>query len=147
MKEIWKNIDKDYKISNLGRVKSITRMVNHWRGNGYKKKVIGRILKPIKYNNGYYYVSLHKKNNIFAIHRLVSQAFIENFKIKPCVNHLDGNKANNKLKNLQWCTYSENEKHSYNNLGKIPWNKGKTNIYSEETLKKMSKTWFKRNTD
>jgi hypothetical protein len=58
------------------------------------------------------------------IHRLVALAFIENEFDKPCVNHIDGNKNNNNASNLEWCTFSENEKHSYQILNKRPVKSG-----------------------
>lgn len=85
----------------------------------------GRIkkLKLTKTKNGYLRVCLsdanHKKHILF-IHRLVAQAFIPNPENKPCVNHIDGNKENNCISNLEWCSYSENNVHAYRVLGKKP---------------------------
>ena len=63
-----------------------------------------------------YEVVYFSKNNINKckkIHRLVAEAFIENPENKPCVNHIDGNKTNNKIENLEWVTYTENMLHAY----------------------------------
>lgn len=80
----------------------------------------GKFLKQEK-SKGYKRVtlSLKGKKKRFQVHRLVAMYFIENPLNKPCVNHIDGNKENNNLNNLEWCTYSENENHSYNSLGKL----------------------------
>ena len=107
--EVWKTITnfENYEVSNYGQVRS----------NQYSKK---RILKAEKLK-GYLRVTF-SKNNIqkrFTIHRLVATYFLENLNQKPCVNHIDGNGLNNNLFNLEWCSYSENEKHSYDILGKI----------------------------
>jgi hypothetical protein len=71
---------------------------------------------------------LHNKNNKEnkLIHRLVAEAYIQNPDNKPCVNHKDGNKTNNNVANLEWCTYSENMVHCYKELGIISYMKGKT---------------------
>lgn len=53
------------------------------------------------------------KQKFLLLHRLLAQAFIPNLKNLPCVNHLDGNPENNNLSNLEWVTYSENNKHAY----------------------------------
>jgi hypothetical protein len=72
-------------------------------------------LKPTKFSNGYMFVTLcdengHHKN---SVHRLVAKAFVDNPKGYDYVNHIDGNKSNNKAENLEWCTQSENMKHAY----------------------------------
>ncbi len=111
MKEIWKDIvgyEGYYQVSNLGRVKSLSRhCVVGWADFLSKEK----ILKQSINNGGYKYVWLHKsgQRKIFKIHRLVAMAFIPNPKGFRCVNHKDENRENNNVENLEWCT------HSYNN--------------------------------
>lgn len=110
MEEIWKDIkgyEGYYQVSNLGRVQSI------------KKR---KIFRNNKNSRGYIVVTL-TKNNIersFAVHRLVAQTFINNPDNLPQVNHIDGNKQNNKVENLEWCTQKENQIHCYrNNLQRL----------------------------
>lgn len=66
-------------------------------------------------NNGYLYTILrkNKKRITIRVHRVIAQTFIPNPDNKPNVNHIDGNKLNNKVKNLEWCTQSENVIHAY----------------------------------
>ena len=110
--EIWKDIkgyEGRYLVSNRGRVKSLERIVI--RKNGRKFSIKERILKPFTNHSGYLVVILsggNGKNKTFLVHRLVCKAFHENPKSKPCVNHIDENKANNVVSNLEWCTYEEN---------------------------------------
>lgn len=108
--EIWKDIasyEGLYQISNLGNVRSIK----------YSNKI--RLKKPTA-NKGYMYVMLYKNNEhkTMALHRLVASEFIENKANKPEVNHIDGNRANNVLSNLEWVTRSENNIHSYKKLNR-----------------------------
>ena len=70
----------------------------------------------------YSYISVNDET--YLIHRLVAATFLDHPQGKDFVNHIDGDKWNNRADNLEWCTVSENEKHSYSALGKIPWNKG-----------------------
>jgi hypothetical protein len=107
--EEWKLIDgfEKYEISNKGRIRRL-----YLKGYRYRKPVI---------QSGYCSVtfSIGLKFKKYQIHRLVALAFIDNKYNKPCVNHIDGNGLNNNVSNLEWCTYSENERHSYDILGKI----------------------------
>lgn len=101
--EKWKKINEFLEVSTLGKIKS------------HRKLIKGEICK-----NGYIriHVSDKGKQYKFLVHRLVAEAFIENECNKPCVNHKDGDKSNNEVSNLEWCTYSENETHSYKVLNK-----------------------------
>ena len=103
MTEIWKNIEGyegKYQVSNLGRVKSMI---------GQEK-----VLHPKKHRNGHLQIGLHKdkKRKTMYIHRLVAQAFIPNPDNLPQVNHIDENKENNHVDNLEWCTNQYNTEYS-----------------------------------
>ena len=103
--EIWKPIkdyEGHYEISNQMNVKSLKR--------GKEK-----LLKLAKSGNGYFIVDLYKKgykNKICLVHRLIAEAFIPNPENKPTVNHINGDKADNRIENLEWATDSEQQLHA-----------------------------------
>ena len=138
-KEIWKDVvgyEGLYLVSNLGRIKSKERIVKNSRG---KRLVKEKILSTFISNSGYYAIVLHKTRPIFKlnyIHRLVANAFIPNENNLEQVNHIDGNKLNNCVFNLEWCSRSENMKHAI-----------KVGLFSQkvvkERIKKMNKSAIK----
>jgi len=118
MNEQWKdikNFEGHYQVSDMGRIKSLEREII--KKDKKKSKVKETILKGSKDTKGYIQVELKKdgKRNIKMIHRLVAEAFLEKPKGKDQINHKDGNKENNKLDNLEWCTCQENIKHAWEN--------------------------------
>lgn len=117
--EVWKDIDgyeDKYQISSFGRVRSKAKMVRVGIKNVNKVFKEEKELKPMKLTKGYLGIRLYDKNLIgknFKIHRLVANAFILNPNNLPQVNHVDGNKENNKVNNLEWCNCKDNMEHSY----------------------------------
>ena len=117
-KEEWRDIagyEGLYQVSNMGRVKSLERTVT--RKNGRKLSVKEWILKPETIHNGYLRVALEDsgKRKRFLIHRLVCEAFLENPKNKPEVNHINEDKSDNRACNLEWVTKEENINHGTRN--------------------------------
>lgn len=102
-----------YEISNTGKVKSLKRVIN--KSNGKIQTVKERIIRNGTGTNGYYFANCRKDNKslFLYVHRLVALHFIPAMGNKPMVNHIDGNKLNNNVNNLQWCTHSENMQHAY----------------------------------
>ncbi len=145
--EIWKDIpgyEGRYCASNLGNVKSLDWFY-YSKGAGkipYKINHYGKLLKQSISPYGYYYVGLHINSKQYGnlIHRLIALAFIPNPKNKPQINHIDGNKANNHVNNLEWCTQSENMQHSYkiglNRMDNDYNNNSKLNSFQVRVIRK-----------
>lgn len=142
IEEIWKDIEKYegyYQVSNRGRVRSLDRIVNVER----PRIMRGRI-KALKRNtDGYHCVTLNKdgRGKTIGVHRLVAQAFLPN----PCkykeVNHINFNRIDNNVKNLEWCSHKDNIEHSARNgRYKLKNSRGENNPnYGNDTLKKYYK--------
>lgn len=152
MVEIWKDINNYeglYQVSTLGRIKSLRRVIRY--SDGRHKLISERILSPeICKSTGYLYVNLSKsgKSKHCTVHRLVAEAFIPNIENLPQINHLDEDRSNNVVENLEWCTCKHNSNYGKHNekmsaIKRIQ-NKGKSNPFygkhhSESVCKKISK--------
>jgi len=116
MEEIWKNVvgyEWLYMVSNLGRVKSINRLTMYREGRvGLTKE---KILSQHSHYNGYLLVTLSKDGMRckYLVHRLMALAFLPNPDNKPCINHINGVKADNRIENFEWCTQKENVRHYF----------------------------------
>ena len=118
--EVWRNIEgyeNIYDVSNFGRVKSLDRSISYKAG--YIKRINPKILKL---NHRVYLMVELCKGNIrktYTVHRLVAKAFLLKKEKLPIINHIDGNKYNANVSNLEWFTYSQNEFHKYHTLKKL----------------------------
>lgn len=102
-----------YEITSCGKVRSVDRILPR-QGHAIDVLRRGVVKKPVPSKQGYLTTCLwcEGKGVSFMIHRLVALTFIPNPKNLPQVNHLDGDKANNHVSNLEWCTHAENQNHA-----------------------------------
>lgn len=120
MEEVWKDIPNYeglYQASTLGRIKSLKRTAKkEYKGNRIVKEII---MEGTANQDGY--LKVHFKNKErgidkgLFIHRLIAETFIPNPDKLPQVNHKDGNKKNNNINNLEWCTNLYNQQHAWAN--------------------------------
>lgn len=112
----------------------------------YKQKQPRR-LNPYPNTKGYMLVDLSTKKRAVKVHRLIAIAFLDNPENKPQVNHIDGDKTNNNVNNLEWVTNGENVRHSYDNGLNIPIKTNDRYNYNKEhyTSKKVQQVDFNGN--
>lgn len=122
MQEEWRDIagfEGKYQVSNFGRVRSLDRLVRrkdaHGRYAMFKYK--GRIIKTVKTSQGYMVAPLGRHNPCVRVHQLVAKTFIPKVPGKDMINHIDGDRTNNRTDNLEWCTNQENQLHASHVLG------------------------------
>ena len=150
LSERWRPI-KDYEdwyeISSNGDVRVI---VDYLHGN-YRKYYKGKILTPSKIKGKAKYLRIGLTNldtgirKSHNIHKLVAVAFIENPNNKPCVNHRNGNKLDNSVANLEWCTFSENTRHAWDTgLCKYLRGEASRNVkYTEVLINQILSRYYK----
>jgi hypothetical protein len=124
----WKSVDGFdgyYEVSDTGKVRSVDRYITD--SCGKTRLLKGSMMKQTEAagrinSDGYYVVNLHKnhKSYVIAVHRIVATAFIENPDNYPTVNHIDGNKHNNNVRNLEWASYKTNNVHALKNALRKP---------------------------
>jgi hypothetical protein len=112
--EVWKPIkgyEGQYAISSMGRIKSLSRSTPNHTGIWKRPE---RILAQTMSDRGYYKACLYRNNKKkhFRVHSLVAEAFLPNPGNLKEVNHIDGNKLNNSISNLEYVTHSQNMKHA-----------------------------------
>lgn len=114
MEEVWKDVvgyEGLYQVSNLGRVKSLERLIEDKKGRLKRKRVYKEKLLHLNLcKNGYCIVCLfrNQKKKFSYVHRLVADAFIPNPERKPEIDHINGIRNDNRIDNLRWVSHKEN---------------------------------------
>lgn len=142
--EIWKPVvgyEGLYEVSSFGNVRSVDRIIEY--SNGIKHFTKGKILKQfINKKTGYYQISLCKNRKTYKVdvHKIVANAFLLNKDNLPCVNHKDETRTNNKVSNLEFCSYKYNS-----NYGTAIQRMKKSIRLNTDRVKKVSQYDFSGN--
>lgn len=144
--EVWKDVEDyegSYQVSSFGRVKSLARM-RVGRG-GSLSPLKEKIMSPKVSKSGYLCIGLSKdsKKSHPSVHRLVAKAFIKEIEGKDTVNHIDGCKTNNNVKNLEWASHAEQMQHAV----KMDLLEKRGTIKFTKAFKKEVLEFSKENTD
>ena len=135
--EIWKPVvgfESLYEVASSGLIRNMR----------------GKTLKTHMQNSGYLQITLYGTSRVkqkMLVHRVVAEAFIPNVTNKPLVNHIDGDKTNNAISNLEWCTYTENLTHARSlglnsyNIPTLGLKIGKSSKYYGVTFVKSVNRW------
>ena len=138
MDEIWrdiKNTDGKYQISNFGRVRRIEyHYIDTYKSGRYRYKPTQLIATPVCKGNGYcmFDVHINKKRKRLYVHREVAKVFIPNPDNLPCVNHIDENKLNNTVSNLEWCDYYYNNSYGTSRQRSVQTRRDNNTISSKQ---------------
>lgn len=135
MNEEWRPIagyEGIYEVSTLRRIKCLRTS----KASGARPESNGdRVMRQYDHWKGYKIIFLYKGGKRkFFVHRLVAETFLPNPENKPIVNHMDGDKRNNRLDNFEWVTDSENQQHSRKVLSKLPDRKVTLKDYAVEDM-------------
>ena len=147
--EIWKDIigyEGFYQVSSLGRVRSLDMYVKCGYGSYRLRK--GKVLSSVIKDNGYLQLKLYCNGKLYKkyVHRLVAQAFIPNPDNLPEVNHLDEDKTNNNVTNLEWCDHKYNLNYGTARIRERD-TKMKNGWWSGLSKKEYRKKYYEKNKD
>lgn len=139
MTEIWKDVpgyENLYQCNTSGEVRSLDRVITV--KGGRRRCVKGVVLKQVRHTHGYSQVTLcdGSEKQVWLVHRLIATTFVPNPENLPCVNHINEDKADNRVENLEWCTVAYNN--AYGDRVQRCAEKHRGLRHTEETRKRMS---------